>query len=275
MQHAEARELLELAVAEPGGLDRLLGGGAPESEAALAHLQSCPECRSDAEALRRSAAAVRDVIRSTPSVDLRDRTLAHVAQMGRSRQELVPVTAASAGEGRTGAWLPSAWTGRLAAAVVAAAVILGIVVWTQVDARLGAADSAIAEQRQSVTGLTYTASWLMRVGAAADSEAIRLAGAGDSSLSGTVLYSADRGELVVVANDLSAPPAGQEYRCWMDDGSGRRAIGKLYVAGAVATWGGELDWLPSAGADLVFGISLVDASSSEASGEVVLEGSSS
>jgi hypothetical protein len=148
--------------------------------------------------------------------------------------------------GRTrAAWLPSVWTGRLAAGVAAAAVILGVVAWTRIDARLSAADVAIAEQRQSVTGLTHTASWLMRVGAAADSEAIQLAAAGEDSPTGTVLVSVDRGELVMVANGLPALSAGQEYRCWMDDGSGRQPIGKMYVAGAVAYWGGS--WMACRG----------------------------
>ena len=276
MEHAEAQELLELAVAEPGGLERLMGGAAPDSAALAAHLQTCPECRSDVEALRRSAATIRDVIRSTPSADLRDRTLARVASVGRSRPEPVPVADMSPRDGRTrGAWMPSAWTGRLAAAVAAAAVILGIVAWTRIDARLSAADVAIAEQRQSVTGLTHTASWLMRVGAAPDSAAIELAAAGDDSRSGTVLFSVARGEIVMVANGLPELSAGQEYRCWMDDGGGRQAIGKMYVAGAVAYWGGELDGLQGTAGNLAFGVSLVDAASEGLSGPVVLEGSAS
>ena len=273
MEHAEAQELLELAVAEPGGLDRLMGGGRPESAALAAHLQGCSECRTDVEALRRSAATIRDVIRSTPSPDLRDRTLARVASTGRSRPETIPTADVSPGTER--GWQPSPWTGRLAAGLAVAAVVLGVVVWTRVDARLTAADAAIAEQRQSVTGLMHTASWLMRVGAAADSAAIQLAAAGQDSPTGTVLFSADRGELVMVAVGLPALAAGQEYRCWMDDGSARHAIGKMYVAGAVAYWGGELEGMPAAADNAAFGVSLVDAASDGLSGPVVLEGSSS
>jgi hypothetical protein len=174
-----------------------------------------------------------------------------------------------------GAWLSSTWTGRLAAGVALAAALLAIVVWTRVDARLSAADAEIAQHRQAVSGLTHTASWLMRVGAADDSVAIQLIAAGEESRSGTVLLSADRGELVMVANGLPALSSGQEYRCWMDDGSGRQPIGKMYVAGAVAYWGGELDVLLGAPEDLAFGVSLVDAASDGLSGPVVLEGSSS
>jgi hypothetical protein len=276
MEHAEAQELLELAVAEPGGLDRLMGRGTPESAALAAHLQSCHECRADVEALRRSTATIRAAIRSAPSPDLRDRTLERVASMGRTRPEPVPVADVSPPDGRArGGWLPSAWTGRLAAGVAAAALILGIVAWTRIDARLSAADAAIAEQRQSVTGLTHTASWLMRVGAAPDSTAIQLAAAGDDSRTGTVLFSVDRGEIVMVANGLPALSAGQEYRCWMDDGSGRQGIGKMYVAGAVAYWGGELDALQGTAGNLAFGVSLVDESTAGLTGEVLLEGSSS
>jgi negative regulator of sigma E activity len=275
MDHAEVRELLELASVEPGGLDRLTGGGAPESEALAAHLRECSECRTELEGLRGAAATIRDAIRGTPTPDLRERTLAHIASAGRLQPGAVPPMVATQETARTGAaQVPSAWASRLTAVVAAAAVILGFVVWTQIDARLSAADAAAAEQQRSIAGLTYTASWALRVGSAADAVAIRLASSGGQEPTGTVLYSAERGELLVVANGLPDAPAGHEYRCWMDEGSGREPIGKMYVAGAVAYWGGDLDQLLGAGDRLAFGVSLVEVASTGLAGQVVLEGSS-
>lgn len=274
MDHAEVREILELAAAEPGGLDELLAGASADSRAIQAHVADCGACRAELEELRHSAATIREVIRSTPAPDLRERTLRLVATAGRPRAAgpaAEPVTAPARPARR---FAPFSWVPGVALGAVAAAAIAGILVWRSVDARLNAADAQIAQQRSAIAGLTVVTDWTLRLGAAPDAALARLSPSnGSSAAAGTVLFSADRGELVMVATGLPAPPAGQEYRCWIDHGDGPVRIGRMYHAGAVAYWGGEVDRLRGIEGPLTFGVSLVDAASDQP-GEPVLTGSS-
>ena len=106
MDHTEARELLELAAVEPNGFDRLAAGDTPEASALAGHLAGCPECSAELERLRRASAVIRDAVRTTAPPELRERTLAFVAAVGRDRSapalaaatvpSAVPVTAAAA-----------------------------------------------------------------------------------------------------------------------------------------------------------------------------------
>ena len=75
MDHAEAHELLELAAVEPGGLDRLTAGDTPGAAALAGHLAGCPDCTAALARLRRDAAVIAAVVRSTPPPALRQRTL--------------------------------------------------------------------------------------------------------------------------------------------------------------------------------------------------------
>ena len=85
MDHDAVLEALELATAEPDGLDRLMAGDTPAAQAVAGHLAGCPDCTLELVRLRRVGALVRDAVVSTPSPDLRDRTLAYVRQHGRPR----------------------------------------------------------------------------------------------------------------------------------------------------------------------------------------------
>src|SRR5256885_8585129 len=85
MDHAEARELLELAAVEPGGLARLMAGDTPEAAALAGHLAGCDECTQEMAHLRRVAGIVRGVVRTTPPPELREQTLAFVRAVGRQR----------------------------------------------------------------------------------------------------------------------------------------------------------------------------------------------
>ena len=71
MDHAEARELLEVAAVEPGGLARLMAGDTPEAAALAGHLAGCEECTREMARLRRVAGIVRGVVRTTPPPELR------------------------------------------------------------------------------------------------------------------------------------------------------------------------------------------------------------
>src|SRR5215210_1599110 len=85
MDHAEARELLELAATEPGGFERLMAGDTAEAAALAGHLAGCAECADEMTRLRRTGAVVREIVRTTPPPDLRRRTLDLVAAVGRDR----------------------------------------------------------------------------------------------------------------------------------------------------------------------------------------------
>ena len=86
MDHDEVLETLEIAAAEPGGLDRLMAGDTPTAIAVAGHLAGCPTCTAELGRLGRDAAVIRDAIATTPSPDLRDRTLAHVRAHGAPRR---------------------------------------------------------------------------------------------------------------------------------------------------------------------------------------------
>src|SRR5688500_4042145 len=85
MEHAEARELLEVAAVEPDGFERLAAGDTPEAAALAGHLAGCAECASEMERLRRASAVIRDSVRTMAPPDLRERTLAYVEALGRPR----------------------------------------------------------------------------------------------------------------------------------------------------------------------------------------------
>jgi len=58
MDHTEALELIELAAAEPGGLERLMAGDTPEGGAVAGHLAGCPPCVAELTRVRRTAAVL-------------------------------------------------------------------------------------------------------------------------------------------------------------------------------------------------------------------------
>src|SRR5215218_9810367 len=85
MDHAEARELLELATVEPGGFERLMAGDTAEASVLAGHLAGCGDCSDEMLRLRRTGAVAREIVRSTAPADLRQRTLDLVAAVGRDR----------------------------------------------------------------------------------------------------------------------------------------------------------------------------------------------
>jgi hypothetical protein len=272
MDHAEVRELLELAAAEPGGIDALLSGGSAEARRIEDHLAACDVCRAELDELRASVAAIRDVIRTTPTPELRDRTLALVTSAGRARTaELTPGPMAGPAARPRFSWrslVPAASLGAAAVAVLAL-----VLVWRTVDTRLATADARIAEQQSAIAGLTVVTDWTLRLGTAQDAQLIRLASpSGADREAGTVLVSAERGELVMIATGLPAPPDGYEYRCWIDQGSGPVRIGRMYHTGAVAYWGGAVARLRGISGPFTLGVSLVSERST-ATGQPVLVGS--
>jgi Anti-sigma-K factor rskA, C-terminal len=268
MEHTEARELLELAAVEPDGFDRLAAGDTAEARALAGHLAGCDECTVELERLRRSSAVIRDAVRTAPPPDLRERTLAFVAAVGRDRS--VPAMAAPIGAGAVPS-LPvppepidfddarrrrSGAIGRVAgwAVAIAAAVVLALVASQLLI--VGPRDQTIADQTEDVAAIAKAAAWSLAIQGRPDAERVALSSpAGDESVSGTLVYSPATDHLVVLAEGLQPPPSGTVYRCWVESGGERKPVGQMFFAGDIAYWVGEVPAAASLPEDAVFGVS--------------------
>ncbi len=270
MDHAEATELLELAAVEPGGLDRLTAGDTPQAAALAGHMAACEECPGLIARLRRDAPVIRQIVRTTPPPDLRERTLAYVAEVGRPRGTAAgaapePSVVASwpstpvqgtAGGGR------SRWIAAIAAALIVVVAGAGLVLNLQTR-------SDLDRQAAEIRGLSHVATRGLEIGAEADAQRVALAGT-SGDLSGTILYSGAARELVILAEGLEPPEAGREFRCWVEVDGQRVLIGKMFFGGGLSYWAGPVDAdLTTAGR---FGVTLVDASGTSVDGEPVLVG---
>ncbi len=276
MDHAEAREQLELAAVEPDGFDRLVAGDTPEAAALAGHLAGCDLCTADLARVRRESAAVRDVIRTTPPPELRERTLAYVAAVGRDRSAVpagrADLHAAAAPEAHVGPSAPApaaqrrglgrlGWVATLAAAVVVIAVVgTGLFLDGQLQQSLRDRDAALAAQTRESAALARVAAWSTRVAAEPDARTVRLTSptAGTSS-GGTLIFSPASGDLVVVAESLTPPPAGREFGCWIEVDGVRRRVGQMFFGAGLAYWAGPVSDLADVRPGTRFGVSLVDA----------------
>ena len=269
MDHADVREILEVAAAEPGGIDRLMAGDTADARAVAGHLAGCPDCTAELDSLRRTAAILRDLVPAEAPVDLpadlRDRTLAYVRELGVPR----PAVATEAATGpaptdlraertrRRPILRPSVWV-----ASIAAAIVLSIA-GTTIVMNSRSTDDAVAMQE--------VASWSVDIAAAPDARHIALA-APTGPAAGTLSFSATDGGLVVVADALAPAPAGKEYRCWFEDASGRWKVGKMYFSGDIAYWVGDVAGLDKVSPGTKFGVSLESIDGSDISGPAVLLG---
>jgi hypothetical protein len=293
MEHAEARELLEIAAVEPGGFARLIAGDTPEAAALAGHLAGCPGCAAEMERLRRSAVVIRDAVRLMPPPELRERTLAMVAALGRPRgaeagavasespapmAPLVPPVAASTTTGpaspaaepvhlgtarraRFGrAPRPAMWLASLAAAIVIAVV--------------GTAAFVGGSRDRQIEDLREVAAWTIRVDRQADAQHVALATAVSGGPTGTLSFSPSSSDVVVVATGLTPPAAGMEYRCWVETGGTRQRVGRMFIGAGLAYWVGSAPSLTGLGTGSTFGISLVPLTGDPVSGEPVLVGQS-
>jgi hypothetical protein len=281
MDHAEARELLEIAAVEPGGFARLVAGDTPEAAALAGHLAGCAACADEMERLRLSATVIREAVRLAPPPELRERTLAFVAAVGRPRggaagapsTAVAPVASTAAPDLATPRRLvgtaprPAVWLAALAAALILAVAGTAFFVGASRDRQ-------IADQTEELGSMRDVAAWTIRVDQQADAHHVALASATGSGPTGTLLYSPTSTDVVVVATGLSAPPAGMEYRCWVQTGDSRQRIGKMFIGDDIAYWVGPVPSLANLGAGSTFGISLVPLSGDPVSGDPVLVGHS-
>lgn len=290
MEHAEALERIEIAAAEPEGLDRLMAGDTPDAAAVAGHLAGCPSCASELLRIRRTAVLARDVISAEPDPALRERTLAFVRAVGRDRSAPVPAQALSAAAamppsitvlpapaGSAAGASPAGSAGitrrparrGLALLAVAAAVVIAVGVGYAAGG--ASKQSDLEASAQEVAILSDAASTAVRIHAQPDAQQVQLvpttAGA---DAAGTLTFSADTGELVAVASGLEPEARNEEYGCWVEVNGQRHRLGRMYWVGEVWTWAGPVEGLDNLPAGATFGVSL---NAPDAPGEPVLTGS--
>lgn len=246
IDHADVRERLELAAVEPGGIDRLAAGDTVESATIAGHLAGCSTCAEEARRLAHAAPVIAEVARSVPPEALRDRTLALVREVGRSRGQVT----ASSGErpGRRAFGWPTAIAAVIAIALLAAGGLLAV----RVNQQLQEKSEALAELNTAT----------LRVSALPDATRVELLAPSDSAAAGTgtLLFSPATTELVISSPSLAEPPSGQRFACWLTRPDGSRArMGYMYFGGGLAYWTGWDDKLRDVGPGTTFGVTLVDS----------------
>jgi hypothetical protein len=295
MDHDAVREQMELAAVEPDGLERLMAGDTPTAQAVVGHLAGCAACTEELRRLQRSAVLVRDTVRFMPSPDLKARTLAAI----RAEGVLRPLPAVAAGApaevpGATAAAAPAlvsapmperaspasapvaldrrrrlvpvlGWVATLAAAVVLSVLATTYLVGSRVDSQL-------ASQAAAIRGLQEITTATLTVTAQPDAEHVALASLSDPEVYGGITYSPSTAELVVVANGLTRPPDGLEYRCWVEVGGARQRVGKMFFNEDLAFWVGPAPAIAGVSSGATFGVSLVDAAGSTVDTDPVLVG---
>ena len=264
MDHDEVLEQLELAAVEPDGVARLVAGDTAIAAAVAGHLAGCDACAGEFERLGRAAPLLRDVVRTTPSADLRERTLAFVREHG------VPRGAAAAAASALGSALGSApaavlasapdtrgratrllpWVASLAAVIALAVAATSFLAVQQMQQQLAAQDRAIG-------GLEAVTSATLEITGEPDAQRVTLTAA-DAETAGSLLFSPSSTRLVVVATGLDHPPAGQEYRCWVEVGGKRENVGRMFFADDLAFWVGDTPAVSGVKPGTTFGVSLAD-----------------
>lgn len=261
MDHAEALALIEEAALEPGGLDRLMAGDTSESVALAGHLVGCEDCTTALAALRRTTDVLRLVAADTPSPDLRERTLALVAAVGRPRGAAgatggpVAIGAAGVGPGvvarlrdafsvRSRRWALAAVAGAAAFGLLAAASFVAADLQGQLD-----------RTRQEAARTQLLASQVETLLRQPNVRTVPLVTA-DGSTAGELIFDATSEQLAVLSTTLPAPPEGKEYRCWVDEPGGRASIGRMWFENGLAYWSGAGQEVTDWTAGSTFGVSL-------------------
>jgi hypothetical protein len=289
MDHEGTREQLELAAIEPGGLERLMAGDTATAQAVAAHLAGCASCSDELVRLGRASALIREGVRELPPPDLKARTLAAIRTEGVRRPLLAgaapsgtvardilapipatpePVTlpvAAVAARNRPSRGQVIGWFGAIAAAVVLSVVATTFLIGSRVDEQLAAQSATVAALEKLTTAT-------LDVTGQPDAQHVALAGVTDPKLDGNLVFSPATTELVVVSYDLANPPAGQEYRCWVEVNGQRQRVGKMFFSNDLAYWAGDVPAVSGLSGPATFGVSLVDATGQSIETDPVLAG---
>lgn len=282
MDHDDVLEQLELAAVEPGGLDRLVAGDTPMAAAVAAHLAGCDRCAEELRRLSRAGPLLRDLVRTTPPPELRERTLAYVKTQGRERGDRAPVASHGVLEaagapvaGSSASQTPTAAKrsarGILPWAATIAAVVALIFSGASYLANRDLADR-LSAQATSISALERVQTATLEVTADPAARRVELASTGGSETNGTLLFSPSTARLVVVAYDLQRPASGQEYRCWVEIGGQRRSVGRMFFADELAFWVGDTPEVRDLPAGTVFGVSPTAIGSPSLEADPVIRG---
>ncbi len=118
----------------------------------------------------------------------------------------------------------------------------------------------LAAQDRAIAGLEAVTSATIEITGEPDAQRVALT-ASDADTSGSLLFSPATTQLVVVAMGLDQPPAGQEYRCWMEVAGKRENVGRMFFGDDLAFWVGDTPAVSEAGPGTTFGVSLADLGS--------------
>jgi hypothetical protein len=271
-----------------------MAGDTASAQAVAAHLAGCPSCTAELVRLERAAPIIRDAVRELMPADLRERTLAAVRAEGRPRGAVLTPALAGAAAGMpmmadTEAATATAtatsaaptpirattasttrrqvlgWMGAIAAAVVLSVVTTSIIVGSRVDGQL-------ATQAETISALEEVTTQTLAVTSEPDAQHVALTGTTDPGLAGSLAFSPTTAELVVVANGLTEPAAGQEYRCWVEVDGTRHRIGKMFFSSDLAYWVGPAPAVAGLSGSAHFGVSLVAADGTSVDSPPVLVG---
>lgn len=247
-----------------------MAGDTPTAALVAGHLAGCPSCTEELERLRRSVGVIRPAVRAVPPPELRRQTLDFVAAVGRPRgaaAAAAPLLTVPVAEPAPRSRFP------LRTLATMAAVLVFAVLGTAFAVNAGR-DAAVRGQAAEIEALGDVARWTFRVDKQPDAERVELASSSGGSTTGTLLYSPGSKEVVVVADHLAPPPAGHEYRCWVEVNGQRVPIGKMFFGGDLAYWVGDVPQVATLADQATFGVSLVDIGSPSTPGQEVLVGES-
>ena len=163
-----------------------------------------------------------------------------------------------------------AWIGAIAAAVLIAVAATAFVLDRQSGNQLASAQAELAAAQKETAGLARVSAATLALAGEPDAENVRLAGTDDRW--GRVVYSADRGELAVIASGLTEPAGDREYRCWVEIDGQRTPVGKMFFGGDLAFWAGPVETIDDLPAGSRFGVSLVDTAGADVGDPPVLTG---
>jgi hypothetical protein len=238
MQHAEAHERLADLALEPGALAALDRDPSPVSVELRAHIAGCAICTTELEAWRRTQATVRETfsgsITGPASATIDDQPIALPPEL-RAAVARIPALerarAASPGGAGTPTLLSSrrtfrgrAWFG-LAAALVVALAGSGALALNQVHQL----DTARAESAE-LGKLIHTTELILAEPA---NKSVALTSA-DGTSAGIVAWS--KSDAIVIAANLTEPPPGLIYRCWVEKDGTRSPVGDMAFHQGLGYW---------------------------------------
>jgi hypothetical protein len=270
MDHDDVLEQLELAAVEQGGLERVIAGDTPMAAAVVAHLAGCDSCAEELRRLSRAAPLLRDLVRTTPPADLRDRTLAYVRAHGRERDDVAAPTSPTASTRSTDRPKRSLREILPWAATIAAVVAL-VVSGAGFLASRDMADR-VASQSLTISALERVQTATLEITGDPGSRRVELASTTGGDTTGTLMFSPSTAELVVVAYDLERPANGQEYRCWVEVDGQRHSVGRMFFADELAFWVGDTPAVSDLPPGTVFGVSPTSIGSPSIEADPVISG---